>query len=78
MYEELVTALRERAPAVRLHPQVWDHDDPTDHAAIYEFLRMLLPRLRLRCDMVGSLHLLCERVGLRSCGVAEPATERWR
>jgi sigma54-dependent transcription regulator len=46
VYEELVAALAERAPAVRLHPQVWEHDDPTDHAAIYEYLRTLLPRLR--------------------------------
>lgn len=46
VYEELVAALAERAPAVRLHPQVWAHDDPTDHAAIYEYLRTLLPRVR--------------------------------
>ncbi|MBX7133953.1 MAG: sigma 54-interacting transcriptional regulator, partial [Fimbriimonadaceae bacterium] len=46
VYEELVAALVERAPTVRLHPQVWEHDDPTDHAAIYEYLRTILPRLR--------------------------------
>ncbi len=46
VYDELTEALAERAPTIRLHPQVWDHDDPTDHAAIYDYLRTLLPRLR--------------------------------
>jgi sigma54-dependent transcription regulator len=46
IFEDLVGALADRAPTVRLHPQVWLHDDPTDHAAIYEWLRTLLPRLR--------------------------------
>lgn len=46
VYEDLVGVLRDLAPSTRLHPRVWDHDDPTDHAAIYEYLRVLLPRLR--------------------------------
>ncbi|MCY1065603.1 sigma 54-interacting transcriptional regulator [Nannocystis sp. RBIL2] len=46
VYEELVAALAERAPSLRLHPHVWEHDDPTDHAAIFEYLRALLPRIR--------------------------------
>ncbi|HZU96185.1 MAG TPA: sigma 54-interacting transcriptional regulator [Planctomycetota bacterium] len=46
IYGDLVTALAEKAPTVQLHPQVWVHDDPTDHAAIYEWLRTLLPRIR--------------------------------
>jgi DNA-binding NtrC family response regulator len=46
IYGELVAALAERAPTVRLYPHTWVHDDPTDHAAIYDWLRTLLPRLR--------------------------------
>jgi transcriptional regulator with AAA-type ATPase domain len=46
IYDELVTALNERAPTVQLHPHTWAHEDPTDHAAIYDWLRTLLPRLR--------------------------------
>ncbi len=48
IYSELVDALAEHAPQVQLHPQVWVHDDPTDHAAIYEWLRALLPGIRRR------------------------------
>ena len=29
VYGELVVALAESAPAVRLHPQAWEHDNPT-------------------------------------------------
>ena len=46
VYDELADVLSERVPALRLHPQLWEHDDPTDHAAIYEYLRTLLPKLR--------------------------------
>ncbi|HWO23898.1 MAG TPA: sigma 54-interacting transcriptional regulator [Kofleriaceae bacterium] len=46
IYEELVAALAKRAPTVQLHPHIWVHDDPTDHAAIYEWLRIQLPRIR--------------------------------
>jgi sigma54-dependent transcription regulator len=46
IYADLVSALAERAPTVQLHPHVWVHDDPTDHAAVYDWLRTLLPRLR--------------------------------
>ena len=46
IYEELAKELAERAPSIRLHPQVWEHEDPTDHAAIYEYLRTNLPRIR--------------------------------
>jgi len=48
IYDELVEALSERVPTLRLHPEVWDHDDPTDHGAIYEHLRTMLPRIRRR------------------------------
>lgn len=46
VYEDLVAALRDLVPSPRLFPYVWDHDDPTDHAAIYDYLRALLPLLR--------------------------------
>lgn len=46
IYSDLGDALAERAPSIQLHPHVWDHDDPTDHAAIYEWLRSLIPRVR--------------------------------
>lgn len=46
IYAELVSALAERSPTVQLHPHIWTHDDPTDHAAIYDWLRTLLPRIR--------------------------------
>jgi len=46
VYEELVEALQEHAPSLRLHPEVWEGADPTDHEAIFEFLRALLPRVR--------------------------------
>lgn len=46
IYADLVSALAERAPTVQLHPHVWVHDDPTDHAGVYDWLRTLLPRLR--------------------------------
>ncbi|TNF32992.1 MAG: sigma-54-dependent Fis family transcriptional regulator [Deltaproteobacteria bacterium] len=46
VYEELVAALEEHEMAPRLHPVLWDHDDPTDHAAIYDFLRTEVPRIR--------------------------------
>ncbi len=48
IYGDLVDALADRAPTVQLHPHVWIHDDPTDHAAIYEWLRTLLPGIRRR------------------------------
>jgi sigma54-dependent transcription regulator len=48
IYNDLVEAIAERAPTIQLHPQVWVHDDPTDHAAIYEHLRTVLPTIRRR------------------------------
>lgn len=46
VYEELVGALAERCPTLRLHPSVWEGDDPTDHSALFEFLREQLPTVR--------------------------------
>jgi DNA-binding NtrC family response regulator len=46
IYNELASELAERLPAIQLHPYTWDHTDPTDHAAIFDWLRTLLPRIR--------------------------------
>lgn len=46
VYEELVGVLAERCPTLRLHPAVWEGDDPTDHPALFEFLREQLPLVR--------------------------------
>jgi sigma54-dependent transcription regulator len=46
IYDDLIEVLAVEAPSVRMHPRRWVHDDPTDHAAIYEWLRTLLPLLR--------------------------------
>jgi DNA-binding NtrC family response regulator len=46
VYEELVAALAERCPMLRLHPIVWNGEDPTDHSALFEFLRERLPQVR--------------------------------
>lgn len=46
IYEELVAVLAERCPTLRLHPIVWSGSDPTDHSALFEFLRECIPRVR--------------------------------
>ncbi len=48
IYSDLVDALAEHAPSIQLHPHVWDNNDPTDHASIYEYLRTTLPQIRRR------------------------------
>lgn len=45
-YEDLVEVLAERVPNLELYEEVFDQEDPTDHAAIFEFLREALPRIR--------------------------------
>ena len=46
--EETSRVLRERMPDLQLHLEAWSGDDPTDHRAIFEFLREVIPRLRER------------------------------
>ena len=46
--EETSRVLRERLPDLQLHLEAWSGDDPTDHHAIFEFLREAVPRLRKR------------------------------
>lgn len=45
-YEELVEAIGTTCPTLQLYPYVWDSDDPTDHAGIFELLRLKLPEIR--------------------------------
>lgn len=47
-YEQLVCALAEHAPGLRPHEEVFEGADPTDHEAIFEFLRGLVPKIRQR------------------------------
>ena len=44
--EETTKVLRERLPELGLHHVPWHGDDPTDHRAIFEFLREKMPELR--------------------------------
>ena len=46
--EETVRILRERLPELCLHRVPWRGDDPTDHRAVFEFLRVKMPELRRR------------------------------
>ena len=46
--EETARVLRERLPELRLHLVPWRGDDPTDHRAVFEFLREKMPELRRR------------------------------
>ena len=46
--DETAKTLRERMPELRVHQVPWEGDDPTDHGAIFEFLRETLPDLRRR------------------------------
>jgi DNA-binding NtrC family response regulator len=43
---ELMDALRKRCPTLGVRDIVWEGSDPTDHAAIFEFLREQIPVLR--------------------------------
>ena len=46
--DETVAELKQMAPELRLHTEEWLGDDPTDHLAIFEFLRERLPKIRRR------------------------------
>ena len=46
--EETARILRERLPELCLHRVPWRSDDPTDHRAVFEFLRVKMPELRQR------------------------------
>lgn len=44
--QETVEAIRARDADVRVHPKFWKGSDPTDHRAIFDFLRDRLPEIR--------------------------------
>jgi DNA-binding NtrC family response regulator len=46
--EETITAIRDRLSDVRVHPEPWIGEDPTDHRSIFEFLREKVPEIRRR------------------------------
>lgn len=45
---ETVHAIRERMSGVSIRLEAWEWDDPTDHKAIFAFLREKMPELRRR------------------------------
>ena len=44
--DETVAAIRERHPRVCIHPKRWEGEDPTDHRAVFGFLKGVLPKIR--------------------------------
>ena len=48
VYDDLEQELRRKKVRVRLHRVQWNHNDPTDHTAILEFLQDKIPGLRRR------------------------------
>lgn len=47
IYERLRAVLHERCPSLRVQSEVWENcNDPTDHQAIFAFLRERLPNVR--------------------------------
>ena len=46
--EETFSVLRGRQATLNVHQETWRGDDPTDHRAIFDFLRAAIPRIRKR------------------------------
>ena len=44
--EELKEAIREQNPTLKIDVMSWNAEDPTDHSAIFEFLRTRIPSIR--------------------------------
>ncbi|HAA53280.1 MAG TPA: hypothetical protein DCE42_00910 [Myxococcales bacterium] len=44
--QELKSEIHKRAPEVVVHFCRWDYDNPTDHKAIFEFMRHHIPQIR--------------------------------
>ena len=44
--DELKAAIHEQSPAVKIEFTSWKAEDPTDHSAIFEFLRTQIPSIR--------------------------------
>lgn len=45
---ETIAAIRECEPSIQIDSEAWLSPDPTDHKAIFEFLRSVIPKLRAR------------------------------
>ena len=43
---ELKAAIHKRSPAIKIEFTSWKAEDPTDHSAIFEFLRIQIPSIR--------------------------------
>ena len=43
---DLIEAVGERDPDIKVHVETWEAEDPTDHLGIFDFLRRLVPRVR--------------------------------
>lgn len=48
--DELVAALAEKLPRLKVEKIAWPGDDPTDHAALYDFLRRVMAQIRARYE----------------------------
>lgn len=48
VYDAVVQAIGKRDPNVHVEPIVWSGEDPTDHVAIFAFLRDEIPKIRRR------------------------------
>lgn len=46
--EETIKAIHAREPRIEVHVEHWDGENPTDHKAIFSFLRHKVPELRER------------------------------
>lgn len=44
--DELQAAIHEQSPAIKIEFTSWKAEDPTDHSAIFEFLRTQIPSIR--------------------------------
>lgn len=47
---ETIAAIREREPGIKIDSEAWASPDPTDHKAIFAFLRSVIPKLRSRFE----------------------------
>lgn len=49
VFEATRREIARRDPRIRVQQRTWAGDDPTNHQALFEFLRDLLPRIREEC-----------------------------
>jgi DNA-binding NtrC family response regulator len=46
--DDTITVIRDRQSTLNVHREIWRGNDPTDHRAIFDFLRETVPRIRKR------------------------------